>query len=316
MRTYRCTGEQGAIAVTGTASAGPDTSTEVADAVEAPVGAPSLTVTQRIEGAPESATPQARAGESVSYRITARNTGAAPLRRVVLRDQLFAGCDGAELGALAPGARAFYRCVVPAPVDDVTHVAVAVGELADGAPVRAVSEPARLAIVRPGLAVSVLAAPTEAAPGEPIRWSIAVKNTGDTDLRGLLVDASFDGCDQTIGRLKAGAEPVRLSCVTTMETVTVTNVVTVTGRPGAGDTVQAVASATTTVHDGTGLGGPGVPDAPAPGATPEPSPGVPASPTPSLPPATEPSATPSVEPSPSPTPSPPPPTDPTPSPTP
>jgi uncharacterized repeat protein (TIGR01451 family) len=312
VRSYRCAGGSGPILVTGTASTGPgadavppDAVIQVADAVQVPVGEPSLTVTQRLE------TPWARPGEPVSYEITARNIGTAPLRRVVLRDQLFAGCGDVELGAVAAGGHASYRCTVPAPIDDVTHVAVADGELADGAPVRAVSEPARLEIVRPGLAVTVAAVP-EAAPGAQLRWSIAVRNVGDTDLRSVFVDAGFDGCDQRIGRLKVGAEPAEFSCTTVMETSTVTNAVTVTGRFGAGGTVTAVGFATVAVHDGAGLGGPG---APSGGATPQPSPGVPASPVPSLPPSIEPTppgASPSAEPSPTPFPEPPPSPSPTP----
>ncbi|MFT7624103.1 MAG: putative repeat protein (TIGR01451 family), partial [Myxococcota bacterium] len=146
--------------------------------------------------------PVALPGESVSLSLVLANTGDAPARRLVLACDLPGGERRWAVDDLAPGATE--EAVVPfdAPTDlpPGTHelaigASLASSDLASSASsggpddfVWRVEAPVRLVVAAlPRLQITAACDRHSAAPGDPVTWSLTVKNVGHAPALGVVV---------------------------------------------------------------------------------------------------------------------------------
>lgn len=208
-------------------------------------------------------------GEAVAFTITVRNRGAVRLQNIVVSDALPAcqlsaptGDDGDS--QLAPGEAWTYTCTVTvcpgenfllpdlhatlaetAPIlagaadalcTDITNTATVVAETPAGE--RVTDEESILVdLIRPAIQVTKVADKTYVDPGEPINFSIFVKNTGDTPLTDVVVTDSMPDClvsgpagddrDQVL----APAEEWRYACTAAVQIDTINTARAVASDP-------------------------------------------------------------------------------------
>ncbi|WP_037354322.1 DUF7507 domain-containing protein [Amycolatopsis orientalis] len=154
---------------------------------------PGLALTKTVHGGPF------RAGDPVTFTITATNTGDAPLTAVQVADQ---GSCAKDLDTLAPKANKAYDCTIPAPADDAVSTAHVTGTPPAGPPLTA-SADAHVDVIHPALTVTTSANPTVARAGDPLTVTVAVTNTGDVPL--TAVTSNDPACTKKFDRLDPGA---------------------------------------------------------------------------------------------------------------
>ncbi|GAB3352055.1 DUF7507 domain-containing protein [Amycolatopsis echigonensis] len=154
---------------------------------------PGLALTKTVHGGPF------RAGDPVTFTITATNTGDAPLTAVKVTDQ---GPCAKALDILASKANKTYDCTIPAPADDAVSTAHVTGTPPVGPPLTA-SADAHIDVIHPALTVMTSANPTVARAGDTLTVTVAVTNTGDVPLTG--VTSTDPGCPKKFDRLEPGA---------------------------------------------------------------------------------------------------------------
>ncbi|MYW91908.1 DUF11 domain-containing protein [Amycolatopsis rubida] len=168
------------------------TATATADAAFTVVH-PGLSLTKTVHGGPF------RAGDPVTFTITATNTGDAPLTAVKVADQ---GPCAKALDPLAPKANKAYDCTIPAPADDAVSTAHVTGTPPVGPPLTA-SADAHIDVIHPALTVMTSASPTVARAGDTLTATVSVTNTGDVPL--TAVTSADPACPKKFDRLEPGA---------------------------------------------------------------------------------------------------------------
>ncbi|WP_143264407.1 DUF7507 domain-containing protein, partial [Amycolatopsis kentuckyensis] len=217
-----------------TAPADDEVSTAKATAT-APVGPPiTATDTDKIDVIHPAvrltidATPETvRAGDEVTFTVTARNTGDVPLTAVSVVDEQTT-C-GNKFGTVEAGAVKTYTCSRKAAGDDFGQALEITGIDPTGRTVQSAGD-AKVDVVHPGIAVMKDATPYEVRPGDTVTFSILVKNTGDVPLADVsVVDDHTPSCARTVGELAVDAE-ISYTCTTIAGKVGFTGKATATGQ--------------------------------------------------------------------------------------
>ncbi|EOD70016.1 DUF7507 domain-containing protein [Amycolatopsis vancoresmycina] len=188
-----------------------------------------------------------RAGDDITFTITARNTGDVPLTAVSVVDRQAACANG--FGTLPPGAAKSYTCTRKAPDDDFEQTAGISGTDPTGRTVQSTGN-ANVDVVHPEIAVMKDAFPYEVREGDTVTFSILVKNTGDVPLTGVTVaDDHTPSCAHTAPELAVDAE-ISYTCTTVAGKVGFTGKATVSGQDPTHRPVSAWAEATFVVRIG------------------------------------------------------------------
>ncbi|OXM70967.1 hypothetical protein CF165_03485 [Amycolatopsis vastitatis] len=192
---------------------------------------------------------QVREGDTVTWTITAANTGDVPLTGVTVADDQVAAC-AKPLGTLQPQSEQAYTCTTVARATGFTNKPAVTGTDPTGRPVEAAAE-AAFAVQHPAVAITadVVGGPFRAGDAVPFR--ITVRNTGDVPLTGIRVTDTqatrVTGCAQTIdGALEPGGTR-DFGCTTTAPADDFTRTVRVTATAPVGPDVTASAGATVDV---------------------------------------------------------------------
>ncbi len=154
---------------------------------------PGLSLAKTVHGGPF------RAGDPVTFTITATNTGDAPLTAVKVTDQ---GPCAKALDTLAPKANKTYDCTVPAPADGAVSTTHITGTPPVGPPLTA-SADAHIDVIHPALTVLTSANPTVARVGDTLTVTVSVTNAGDVPL--TAVTSTDPACPKKFDRLEPGA---------------------------------------------------------------------------------------------------------------
>ncbi|MEU4669435.1 hypothetical protein AB0F91_15970 [Amycolatopsis sp. NPDC023774] len=196
---------------------------------------------------------QVREGDRVTFTVTLKNTGDAPLDDVAVADNRTPGCVR-KFGTLAPQATQTYQCDLLAPGDDFTDPAVATGKDELGKQL-SVTADAPVDVIHPAVAVTESAAPAQVREGDRVTFSVTVSNTGDVELDDLAVTSSqVPDCAKQLGVLTPGGKQA-FTCTTVAGKDGFTNSVTATGADPTARTVTAWADAKFTVqHPAVTLG--------------------------------------------------------------
>ena len=132
------------------------------------------------------ATPaQVREGDTVTWTITAANTGDVPLTEVTVADAEVATC-AKRLGTLQPQAQQEYACTTIAGTTGFANKPTLTGTDPTTRPVTAAAEGA-FAVQHPALAVTAEITGGPFREGDKVPFRITVRNTGDVPLAGLRV---------------------------------------------------------------------------------------------------------------------------------
>lgn len=198
-------------------------------------------------------------GQAVTFHFVVTNTGEVPLTDPVIDDPAYPACSRTLTGTvLSPtgtaGASTSADCTVTAGSTDLVNTATATATPPAGpAPVDSSSVTVPVAV--PGLQVTKTTSTPVVAAGGTATFTVSVVNTGEVDLRDVVVsDPVAPGCSWTVPLLaaaSAGGPAGRDSRTCTVADVTssLTNTATATGRPvTGGPAVTGDASATVGVR--------------------------------------------------------------------
>jgi uncharacterized membrane protein len=206
-----------------------------------------------------------REGDTVTWTITATNTGDVPLTSVAVTDDQVAEC-AKPLGTLQPEAASTYTCTTLASATGFTSKPTVTGTDPTARPVTAGAE-AAFAVQHPGVAITAAVTGGPFREGDAVPLRITVHNTGDVPLTGLRVtdsqvpgrqaaadaptpaeqatgpQARATGCAQVLeGSLESGGTR-DFGCTLTAPANDVTAAVHLTGTPPTGPAVTATAQA-------------------------------------------------------------------------
>ncbi|WP_290050745.1 DUF7507 domain-containing protein [Amycolatopsis solani] len=195
--------------------------------------------------AAKAAPAQVREGDTVTWTITATNTGDVPLTGVAVADDQLAAC-AKPLGTLQPQATRTYSCTTVAGATGFTTKPVVTGTDPTARPVTATAE-AAFTVQHPAVAVTAAVTGGPFREGDTVPFRITVRNTGDVPLTGLHVTdaqaARTTGCTQVIdGALEPGGTR-EFGCTATAPADDVTRTVRVDATPPVGPDVTASAVA-------------------------------------------------------------------------
>jgi plastocyanin len=223
---------------TATSPTGPPVAAEDADRID--VIHPAVKITQQAKPG------TVRVGDDVTFTITVTNTGDVPLTSVsAVGDEPCAR----KFGTLAAGENRSYTCTRKAPDDDFAATAEVTGIDPANRSVQSKTE-AKVDVVHPEIALMKDATPYEVHPGDTVRFSILVKNTGDAPLTAVsVVDDHTASCAHTAPGLAADAE-ITFTCTTIAGKEGFTGKATVTGQDPTGRLVTATGEATFVVRSG------------------------------------------------------------------
>lgn len=175
--------------------------------------------------------PAAHAKGKVSQTATVTNAGEAPAAGVTV-------C-GQQVGTIAPRSTATRTCESTASDDDhPTTVAVSGTSLA-GDPLAA-QKTSTVDVLHPALRATTAAEPMTALPGQAVKFTTTVTNTGDTPLQSLVARAG-GGCDPMPGQLDPGASSA-VDCTAPAGDESGALTATVTAADRIGGKVEATAS--------------------------------------------------------------------------
>lgn len=259
-QTYACTAPAPADDFTNTAAAsGKDAlgrTVKVTDDAVVDVIHPALALAVRAAPA------QVREGDTVTWTITATNTGDVPLTGVTVADGI-AGC-AKPLGTLPPQDVRTSTCTTVAGATGLTNRPSATGTDPTARPVTAAAE-ATFVVQHPAVALTAEVTGGPFREGDPVPVRITVRNAGDVPLTGLRVtdpqapaarnrQAPTTGCAQVLdGALEPGATR-NFTCTLTAPADDVAQTVQVTATPPTGPAVTADATATVDViHPGVAI---------------------------------------------------------------
>ncbi|WP_338078708.1 DUF7507 domain-containing protein [Amycolatopsis lexingtonensis] len=206
--------------------------------------------------AAKAAPAQVREGDTVTWTITATNTGDVPLTGVAVADDQVAAC-AKPLGTLQPQATQSYSCTTVAAATGFTNKPVVTGTDPTARSVTSTAE-AAFAVQHPAVAITADVTGGPFREGDTVPFRITVRNTGDVPLTGLHVTdeqaARTTGCNQVIdGALEPGGTR-EFGCTATAPADDVTRTVRVSATPPAGPDVTASAVATVdVVHPGIAI---------------------------------------------------------------
>ncbi|MEW2501826.1 hypothetical protein AB0878_15220 [Amycolatopsis sp. NPDC047767] len=197
---------------------------------------PAITLAQQVDKAAY------RAGDPVTFTVTATNTGDVPLHDVAVTNANVGAC-ARTIGTLAPAQHTTSTCTAKAPVPDTSASVGGTDPL--GKTVTADAD-VKVPVIAPALDVTKTVDPAVVHAGEPVTWTITVRNTGDSPLNPVVVtDATTPECSRTFGALAAGAQQ-SFPCGANPP-LTTTNTVTAIGTDLSGQLVTDTASATAKV---------------------------------------------------------------------
>ncbi len=134
--------------------------------------------------------------DNVVQTATVTNTGDAPATDVSVCDQ--------KVGTIAPHAKATRACTTRATDDDYQTTVTANGTSLAGDPLSA-QKTAKVDVLHPALRAATTTEPMTALPGQIVKFSTTVTNTGDTPLFDLNARTSTNGCTPVQGQLDPGA---------------------------------------------------------------------------------------------------------------
>jgi uncharacterized repeat protein (TIGR01451 family) len=195
------------------------------------------------------ATPaQVREGDTVTWTITATNTGDVPLTDVTVADDQVAAC-AKPLGTLQPQAKQAYTCMTAAGATGLTNKPAVTGTDPTARPVTATAE-AAFTVQHPAVAISADVTGGPFREGDTVPFRITVRNTGDVPLTGLRVTdtqattrARATGCTQVLDSALEPGSTRDFGCTITAPADDATRAVQVTGTPPVGPAVTASAAA-------------------------------------------------------------------------
>ncbi|ONI72909.1 hypothetical protein ALI144C_43825 [Actinosynnema sp. ALI-1.44] len=175
-----------------------------------------------------------RQGDTVTFKITVKNTGDTQLSAVAVADDL-PGC-GKQVGELGAGDAQTYTCTQVAGASSTTTKATVTGTDITTRTVTAADD-ASYTVIHPGVSIALTTAGPY-KPGDTVTFAVSVRNTGDVPLTEVTVtDAVAPDCARTLGELK---DQVDYTCTMTAPADDVTTVATVTGRASVGPLVSGV----------------------------------------------------------------------------
>ncbi|MEU5258379.1 hypothetical protein [Amycolatopsis sp. NPDC021455] len=128
---------------------------------------------------------QVREGGTVTWTITAANTGDVPLTGVTVADDQVAEC-AKPLATLQPRAEQTYTCTTVAGATGFTNKPAVTGTDPTGRPVEATAE-AGFVVQHPAVAITADVVGGPFRVGDTVPFRISVRNTGDVPLTGLRV---------------------------------------------------------------------------------------------------------------------------------
>ncbi|MEV6830626.1 hypothetical protein [Amycolatopsis sp. NPDC051102] len=188
-----------------------------------------------------------RAGDDVTFTITARNTGDVPLTAVSVVDKRRQATCANEFGTVPSGAVKTYTCTRKAPDDDFEQAVEISGIDPAGRAVQSTGD-AKVNVVHPEIAVMKDATPYEAREGDTVTFSILVKNTGDVPLTDVTVtDDHTPSCARTAPDLPVEAE-ISYKCTTVAGKVGFTGKAIASGQDPTRRPVSAAGEATFVVR--------------------------------------------------------------------
>ncbi|WP_329053745.1 hypothetical protein OG738_12350 [Amycolatopsis sp. NBC_01488] len=167
-----------------------------------------------------------REGDTVTWTITATNTGDVPLTGVTVTDDQVAGC-AKPLGTLQPHATSAYPCTTVAGATGLTNKPAVTGLDPTARPVTASAE-AAFAVQHPAVAITAEVTGGPFREGDAVPLRITVRNPGDVPLTAVRVTDSPGPGQRAAGQPGTGSAG--------------------TGQPSAGttDTTDTTAQATPT----------------------------------------------------------------------
>ncbi|MCP4088149.1 MAG: DUF11 domain-containing protein, partial [Actinomycetia bacterium] len=262
--------------VTGTS---PDTSTVQdtdTNTVTTPQN-PAIAVSKSLTGnADEDGSGDVTLGDTLTWTITATNTGDVTLTGVTTTDPLIGSlsCTPAAGSSLAPGdaqvcAGSLVVSAAQADAGSITNTGTASGGSPDGSPVMGNDSVTIPVIQDPALTLDKVDPTNDDADGssdvsvgDTLTWTITATNTGNVTLSGVTVSDPFVGslaCTPANGtNLTAGAT---LGCVGShlvtqadIDSGSVDNTATVTGTPPSGLDLLATDTTSTSIHQSPAIG--------------------------------------------------------------
>ncbi len=190
--------------------------------------APSLSITKSVNK------PVVLAGTTVTWTITVKNTGDAPLTNVTVSDPIAPTC-ATVIPFLAAGATtAPITCSSLIDVDTVnTATVTAIDPLQNK--IGPASATADVDVIAPSLSIVKSVDKPIVLAGTTVTWTVKVKNTGDADLTNVTVtDPNAANCEAVIPFLAAGVTADDITCTQEIDAAT-TNTATVTGTDPLGN---------------------------------------------------------------------------------
>ncbi len=189
--------------------------------------------------------PAYRAGDPVTFGIAVTNTGDVPLTSVTVTDPKSAPCARTLPGTLNPAGSSTFTCTAKAPIPDGVNTVGVTGTDSLGKQVTA-STDAPVRTIAPAIDVTKTPSAPTVHGGEPVTWTVAVRNTGDSPLTAVrLTDDTTAACSRTFESLAAGETQTYTCAANPPKTVTTS--LTATGTDLSGQPVSHTATATVTV---------------------------------------------------------------------
>ena len=232
--SYSCTSDPVAADFTNTANV---TSTDALGGVWADSDAADIDLVD--PGLAISKTPNLQtllSGETATFDITVTNTGDVDLPNVSVSDPQAPDCDN-SIGLLTAGSSLTYTCTLLNVTADFTNTATVTSDNPLGGTIT-VSDTADVDVVFPGVEIQKTPDPEQVVViGDLATFTIAVTNTGDQDLTGLMVsDPLVPACDSGPFDLLVGGN-YQLHCTITV-TGDFTNIASVAGTDALGNPVS------------------------------------------------------------------------------
>ncbi len=164
------------------------------------IGAPSIDI---IKKGPAEASP----GEVIEFNFTVTNNGNLPLYNVNVTDALLGADWYHYIGYMAVGAvvqfNASYTIPDPFEGNSFKNVAIVTGDDVTDTTVND-TDNTTVFVAKPCIQVYKCWEPTMTALGHWVNWSIEVKNTGNVNLTGVVVNDPLTGDSWNVGDLKIG----------------------------------------------------------------------------------------------------------------
>ncbi|HHM04438.1 MAG TPA: hypothetical protein ENJ19_01685, partial [Gammaproteobacteria bacterium] len=189
--------------------------------------------------------PAIPSGADAIFDVTVTNSGAARLLNLAVADPALADCDR-QIGTLLSGESFSYQCMRPALLTGFSHTATATAISTASINVSD-SDSASVSLSYPAISILHTPKPKTVDEGLDFLLKVEVRNTGDTTLNNITVDATpLDQCDRNIGSLAKG-DQFSYQCLGTNAMADFTSQVDVTAQPLAGNAVSSTDSLAVTV---------------------------------------------------------------------